>query len=187
MRIRQVRPSFWSDEAIGRLPDAVKLFYIGLWNVADDAGWLTWRPPQIAAELYPYKSVARREREVSAWIEALSTTGRVRRYDCGCLEVPNLPKHQRVAGNQSFTVRDIHANDHANSQLTLETLTNGAAVATSGYRVRTSSPVEEGRGRVRKVEEGISRTPTSGDRARGSKSPMTQVGEIPLTLHRRTP
>ena len=52
MRIRQVKPAFWTDARIAALPAPARLFYIGLWMVADDAGWLRWDPSQIANELY---------------------------------------------------------------------------------------------------------------------------------------
>jgi hypothetical protein len=115
MRIRQVRTEFWSDEVVGPLPDAVKLFYIGLWQVADDAGWLTWAPAQIGAILYPYRSAKRRESDIEAWAGALERVHRLRRLDCGCAEIPTLSRHQRVSGVQSFKARDTHRN-HSDTQ-----------------------------------------------------------------------
>lgn len=108
MRIRQVRPEFWSDETIGGLSDAEKLFYIGLWTVADDAGWLVWVPAQISALLYPYKRAQRRRKDVEAWVDRLAGAGRVKLYDCGCLEIPSLPRHQRVAGTLNTKAKDAH-------------------------------------------------------------------------------
>ena len=136
MRIRQVRPEFWSDEVVAALPDGARLFYIGLWNVADDAGWLEWRPTRIGALLYPYESAKRREVNIAAWALRLTDKGRLVIHDCGCAVIPTLPKHQRVAGKQSFTVRDLHHGKHL--------------LATGGYLSAVDSPVEEGRGRERR-------------------------------------
>jgi hypothetical protein len=112
MRIRQVRPEFWSDETLAALPDAARLFYIGLWNISDDAGWLEWRPSHIGALLYPFRQVARRERDISGWSRLLSEDGRLKIYECGCAEIPTLPRHQRVAGKPAYSVRDRHFGRH---------------------------------------------------------------------------
>ena len=56
-----MRPEFFTDPVTGRLRPEAQLAYIGLWCVADDAGWLDWDVPQIGALLYPYKSVHARQ------------------------------------------------------------------------------------------------------------------------------
>ena len=48
MRIRQIKPDYWRDEVIAAMPDSVARFYIGIWQEADDAGWLRWNVPEIA-------------------------------------------------------------------------------------------------------------------------------------------
>jgi hypothetical protein len=124
MRIRQVRPEFWSDETLAVLPDSARLFYVGLWNIADDAGWLEWQPKRIGALLYPYRTARRREADIAIWSHKLVESGRLQLLACGCAEIPTLPRHQRVAGKQSFTARDRHFGRH------------------SVLPVRTDSPVE---------------------------------------------
>jgi hypothetical protein len=108
MRIRQVRPEFFTDPVTGHLPPAVQVTYIGLWCVADDAGWLEWDVPQIGALLYPYKSVRVREGMVSKAGEALTAAARLVIHGCGCANIPTLVDHQRIGGNKAFTVRDKH-------------------------------------------------------------------------------
>src|SRR4029077_1840142 len=76
MRIRQVRPEFWSDETMASLPDPVRLFYIGLWGIADDAGWLEWQPMRIGALLYPYRQPRHREESLRKWAVSLESAGR---------------------------------------------------------------------------------------------------------------
>ena len=119
MRIRQVRPEFWTDPTIGRLPIAARHFYIGLWNVADDGGWLSWAPSELGALLFPYETPTRRERDIEKWGKALMDAGRLILHPCGCAEVPTLPKHQRISGKLSYTQRDKHqrhTQDHLDKQ-----------------------------------------------------------------------
>lgn len=40
MRARLVRPEFWADSKVARMSDSVRLFYVGLWCVADDCGYI---------------------------------------------------------------------------------------------------------------------------------------------------
>lgn len=131
MRIRSVRPDFWQDDTLGHLSDAARLFYIGLWCVADDAGWLEWKPAQIGAALYPYRNAAARVRSIEGWGETLVDAGRVVRYPCGCAHIPTLPKHQRTGGNPSYQYRDKHRYHTSTEQ--------------SG-QVRRDTPQEEGEG-----------------------------------------
>jgi hypothetical protein len=111
------------------LSPAVRLFYIGLWNVADDAGWMEWRPSRIGAVLFPYAAPKRRERDIEAWAETLSAAGRLVIHPCGCAQVPTLAKHQRVSGKQSFTAFETHGKHR---------------VATNRYPSLSDSPVELG-------------------------------------------
>lgn len=108
MRIRQVRPEFFSDPVVARLSPDVRLTYIGLWCVADDAGWLIWDEQHIGALLSPYESIRARENRVARAGLALGDTGRLVFFKCGCALVPKLEEHQRIGGNKSFTVRDKH-------------------------------------------------------------------------------
>jgi hypothetical protein len=108
MRIRQVRPEFFTDPLTAHLSAAVQVTYIGLWCVADDAGWLVWDVPQVGALLYPYKSVRVRERLIESAAEVLTEAGRLTIYDCRCALVPKLEDHQKIGGNKSFPVRDKH-------------------------------------------------------------------------------
>jgi hypothetical protein len=103
-----VRPSFWSDALVAGMPDPVRLFYIGLWCVADDAGWFRWRLQEIGAQLYPYRTVSRREREMTAWADWLIKAHRLVLYPCGCAEVPTLLRHQYPGGKKTFVNKQRH-------------------------------------------------------------------------------
>lgn len=98
MRIRQVKPSFFKDPTMAGLSSAVRLFYIGLWLLADDAGWLRWDAAEAGNELYGYEPRSRRERNVVAYLDALLAEGRVILHDCGHLSIPKFSDHQRMSG-----------------------------------------------------------------------------------------
>jgi len=103
-----VRPEFFTDAIVSRLTPDVRLTYIGLWCVADDAGWMTFDVPQIAAQLYPYESVRVREKRVRRAAEALVASGRVVMHDCGCAHIPKLSDHQKIGGNKSLGAEKTH-------------------------------------------------------------------------------
>ena len=139
MRIRQVRPEFFTDAVVSRLPTDVRLTYIGLWCVADDAGWMTWDVSQIGAQLYPYQSVHVRERRIEKAGEALRGVGRLTLEPCGCALIPHLVDHQRIGGNKSFTSRDKHR-VHTSTDLSAGKVGKGKV---SNGRVRAREKDEE--------------------------------------------
>lgn len=110
MRIRQVKPEFWSDAKMLPCPAWLRLFYIGLWMEADDAGWLRWDPEQIAMDILRDLSVTKAVARASEGGDKLVAMGRLRILPCGHAEVPKLADHQRLAGatRRVYTYRDEH-------------------------------------------------------------------------------
>lgn len=109
MRIRQIKPSFWSDTRLADLPAPVRLTYIGLWMIADDGGWFRWEPAQVANELYGYEPRHEREQAVVEQVGLLVGSGRVVIHDCGHAQVPHLVDHQRVGDTKRvLTVQREH-------------------------------------------------------------------------------
>lgn len=108
MRIRQIKPSFWTDPHISDLAEPTRLFYIGCWMLADDAGWLRWDTREVGNELYGYETVRRRESKVERMLAELVAAGRVRQYDCGHVEVPTLTAHQHVGPRRTDTAYREH-------------------------------------------------------------------------------
>lgn len=113
MRIRQVKPAFWSDDPCSHLSDGARLFYIGLWMLADDAGWLEWNVAEIGGELYRYKGKAMRERLVERYADELTRLNgsRLVRHDCGHAFLTHLTEHQRFGGKTVHTVEFAHFRD----------------------------------------------------------------------------
>jgi hypothetical protein len=96
VRIRSIKPEFWRDpDSTGRWPADLKLFYIGLWCVADDDGRFPWEPDLIAADLYPYD----RDADVGGLLTRLVEAGRAISYEVAGRRygfLPKFGKHQRI-------------------------------------------------------------------------------------------
>lgn len=52
-RIRTIKPEFWTDEKMVRLPFEARLLFIGLWNYADDDGYILDEPERIRMQIFP--------------------------------------------------------------------------------------------------------------------------------------
>lgn len=97
-RMRSVKPEFWQDQEITRLPRDVRLMYIGMWNLADEHARLQGDPRFIKGQLFPYDD------DMPAWeidlmVDALVSSGKAQRYTVRgavYLYLPKLSKHQRL-------------------------------------------------------------------------------------------
>ena len=98
MRIRQIKPEYWTDPVTARLSDGARLFYIGLWNIADDGGFLVWNPDQIGATILNYETPRHRVKRINKFGQELVEAGRLIVYGCGHAEIPTLTTHQRLSG-----------------------------------------------------------------------------------------
>jgi len=70
-RIRTIKPDFWEDEKIGTLKMGCRLFFIGLWNQADDLGVFRNNPSVLKAKIFPFDDDLRIS-EIQCWLDALS-------------------------------------------------------------------------------------------------------------------
>ena len=93
-RIRAIKPEFFTHERLAELPALDRLFFIGLWTVADKAGRIENRPKRLKVQIMPYDDY-----DVVTGIERLrhgehivcyrDTAGRE------LIAIPSWPKHQR--------------------------------------------------------------------------------------------
>lgn len=151
MRIRQIKPDYWLDKTLQRrLTAEQREVYVGLWMLADDAGWLVWDVETIAAQLRPYDAPARRERLVTSAAERLRTIDpqdpHLLVLDCGHARVPKLVRHQRFGGRPVFTVRDAHARDCA--QMRADDRASSPMLDDARDDARASADAPNGRVRV---------------------------------------
>jgi hypothetical protein len=89
-----IRPAYWTDADLHtRLTAEVREFYIGLWMMADDGGYIAWDVTRVGAELYPFRSQAWRLKRLPAMLADLREHARL--LDCGVhVLVPTLSRHQ---------------------------------------------------------------------------------------------
>ena len=92
-RKRMIDPEFWSDEEIGSWSHSARLFYIGLWNFADDEGRFKAHPNLLKSQIFPYDSkgnIEKLKKEVSSKIQWYDVNGSKYGY------IRNFLKHQRI-------------------------------------------------------------------------------------------
>ncbi len=93
-RIRTIKPEFWTDGSMIRLPIEVRLFYIGLWNFACDRGHVEDDPLGLKLKILPADAV-----DSDSLVEQLVLAGRLERVEVSgksYLAIPSFADHQRV-------------------------------------------------------------------------------------------
>ena len=138
-RIRTVKPEFWTDGKVVRLPFHVRLLFIGLWGLADDWGALEDDPERIKLTIFPADDI-----DVVEAIDCLEQFGLVARFltEKGerLIFIPKFSKHQKIdkraakrfgggkwkKGTISFAVRKVVAEQFGCAQ-------GGCAIADCYY------------------------------------------------------
>ena len=72
-RIRTIKPEFWEDEKLAKLPVYSRLLFIGTWNFADDNGALLANPVLMKSHIFPYEDIG--VSTISEWIDMLVENG----------------------------------------------------------------------------------------------------------------
>ena len=72
-RIRTIKPEFWEDEKLAKLPVYTRLLFIGTWNFADDNGALLANPVLMKSHIFPYEDIG--ISIISEWIDMLVENG----------------------------------------------------------------------------------------------------------------
>jgi hypothetical protein len=117
MRGRYLMREYWSDSDLFlRLTAEEREVYIGLWMLADDAGWMPRDVPAIAASLFRYEDRAPREARLTTVLARLHDLGKVESLRCRCLHLPAVARYPR-AGRKS--------NEHEQNHQTHSKRSNG--------------------------------------------------------------
>lgn len=92
-RRRIIDPEFWSDEEIGHWSHSARLFYIGLWNFADDEGRFKANSMLLKSQIFPYDekvNLDKLKEEIENKIQWYEEKGL--KYG----HIKNFLKHQRI-------------------------------------------------------------------------------------------
>lgn len=93
-RIRSIKPEFWTDEKVVSLPPLARLFFIGLWNFADDEGRGEYSPARLKMQILPADSA-----DPSELLGAIRRNSMIVVYEVENKEyfqIVNFHKHQKV-------------------------------------------------------------------------------------------
>jgi len=94
-RKRMIKPEYWTDSTMVQLPVEARLLFIGMWNFADDFGYLDDEPERLALQILPADDI-----DVDLMVDLLVAAGRVERYltpdGAWILYIPHFVQHQRV-------------------------------------------------------------------------------------------
>lgn len=107
MRIRTIKPEFWISENVGKCSRDARLFFIGLWSVADDSGKARADSRMLARTLLPYDEDAAKLAE--GWLVELEKRGCIKRYvvdGSHYLIIPCWAKHQKIDHPSKSTLPD---------------------------------------------------------------------------------
>jgi hypothetical protein len=99
MRSRVIKPEFWSDEKLARVSREARLFFAGLWSVADDHGVTHANPSLLKSHIFPYDDDLKIS-TVKQWIDKLVDMGMLIPYtaDNGetYLFIRTFPDYQKI-------------------------------------------------------------------------------------------
>ena len=93
-RIRTIKPEFWTDGDILKLSRDARLFYIGLWNFADDNGVLDDDLLGLKVKIFPNNHI-----KIEKLLKELESIKKVIKYERegkSYILVKNLTAHQVI-------------------------------------------------------------------------------------------
>lgn len=88
-----IDPEFWSDEDIGSWTHTARLFYIALWNFADDKGRFKAHPNLLKSQIFPYDEkidIEILKKELGNKVQWYQINGSIYGF------LRNFDKHQRI-------------------------------------------------------------------------------------------
>lgn len=115
MRIRTVKPAFWTDRGVAALPLAVRLHFIGTWNYVDDEGKGEDDARLLKAALWPLDDSVT-ARKVEGFMGTLAEHGMIVRYEVEGERYFRVShwNHQRIDKPQASNYPDPLPEDSGN-------------------------------------------------------------------------
>ena len=136
MRIRTIKPEFWSHPILSAQDPVVRLGAIGLLNLADDGGYFMATPALVRSALFPLDEDSTNARRVLATLSSvgyIETRNHPTHGDVGM--VVNFNKHQRIDRPSPSKIKDYF--DSTNTQRALDDhslLDQGSGIKGSGIK-----------------------------------------------------
>lgn len=158
MRIRNVRPEFFTDEDLADLAPEVRLLFVGLWCLADWEGRLEDRPRRIKRQLFPSDAF-----DIEAGLEDLVRIGSIVRYEVGGTRVVwirNFRRYQIISKRERENASKLPAcpgtipAPYMDSTSTIPTPTD-VGRRTQDVGLPPKPPRKRGSGRASRVVGGI--------------------------------
>lgn len=103
-RIRTIKPEFWTDETVVKLPFIARLLFIGMWNFADDSGALDYSPDRIKLQVLPAES----DCDITDLIDLLAAAGLIDYWvterGTEAITIRGWEKHQKIDNPSRKTI-----------------------------------------------------------------------------------
>ena len=113
-RNRMIRPEFWEDSRIAKHKYCIRLFFIAIWNFADDEGYFKDDPDWLKIKCFPYDKV-----DIPEMLAELLGSGRLE-LNNGIWKIKNFMKYQRINRPNESDLKDIFKQSVINHELISE-------------------------------------------------------------------
>lgn len=131
-RIRSIKPEFWRDAKIAALPKATALFFIALWNFADDQGIVEADTRQLSLDIPIYRS-----QDIEKMLNALWKSALIMRSPIDGLVLIKSWHHQKIdrPRDGKWKDRDINWLTHSDSTMPRDQSTQGSRIGSGKDRI----------------------------------------------------
>ena len=137
MRIRSIKPEFWTSESVGRLSRDARLLFIALWSFADDSGKGRGAFPTMSGALFPFDPDALEK--IPAWFAELQREGMVRRYVAKdgntYYDIPKWLQHQKIEKPSRSRLPDFTEHSPSTPRTLPEISPPGSRILDLGSRI----------------------------------------------------
>lgn len=172
MRMRTIKPGFFTNEDLADLSPLTRILFAGLWCYADREGRFEWRPRRIKVEILPYDKC-----NVRALLDELTAHGFIQRYTDGTEEyglVISFQQHQRPHVNEQPSILPCPPQGNGATTKAVPEHNQGGAMDAQSLGVRTV---------VETVVGGLNNdAPPAADAAPKPRAKRAPSGEVQETL-----
>jgi hypothetical protein len=106
MRARNIKPDFFTDEKLIKLTFSERLFFIGLWCLADSEGFFEIKPHEMKLKIFPEQKV-----DLIKMLKSLEKAKVVKLYSQHGF-LPNFIKHQRPHPKEKKSIVNKEIREH---------------------------------------------------------------------------